>query len=137
MNRVPAVNSHYDVWYYRKYLKFDVVAGAGACLKLYTGPSSFKVEALSYGMTSTDVQRKKRTRQTKVILWLLQLSAPSSAELMLSPSVSSYSAQLPKLSIYFLQYSFMFLVYMSSRRKGHAGGMEKPPRVVLPTAHVK
>ncbi|CAA3014927.1 SCAR2-like isoform X1 [Olea europaea subsp. europaea] len=44
--------------------KFDV-AGAGACLKRYTDPSSFKVEALSSGMTSTDVQRVKKTRKAK------------------------------------------------------------------------
>ncbi|MCD9646229.1 hypothetical protein HAX54_035917 [Datura stramonium] len=44
--------------------KFDV-AGAGACLKRYTDPSSFKVEASSYGFTTSDVQREKKTRKTK------------------------------------------------------------------------
>ncbi|CAI9779194.1 unnamed protein product [Fraxinus pennsylvanica] len=44
--------------------KFDV-AGAGACLKRYTDPSSFKIEALSSGMTSTDVLREKKTRKAK------------------------------------------------------------------------
>ncbi|KAL2484908.1 Protein SCAR [Abeliophyllum distichum] len=44
--------------------KFDV-AGAGACLKRYTDPSFFKVEALSSGMTSTDVQREKKIRKAK------------------------------------------------------------------------
>ncbi|KAL2509820.1 protein SCAR2-like [Forsythia ovata] len=44
--------------------KFDV-AGAGACLKRYTDPSFFKVEAPSSGMTSTDVQREKKTRKAK------------------------------------------------------------------------
>lgn len=44
--------------------KFDV-AGAGACLKRYTDPSSFKVETSSYAFTTSDVQRDKRTRKTK------------------------------------------------------------------------
>ncbi|PHT72477.1 Protein SCAR4 [Capsicum annuum] len=44
--------------------KFDV-AGAGACLKRYTDPSSFKVETSSYAFTTSDVQREKRTRRTK------------------------------------------------------------------------
>ncbi|KAL3328040.1 hypothetical protein AABB24_035611 [Solanum stoloniferum] len=44
--------------------KFDV-AGAGACLKRYTDPSSFKVETSSYAFTTSDVQREKKTRKTK------------------------------------------------------------------------
>ncbi|KAM3325697.1 hypothetical protein P3S67_000822 [Capsicum chacoense] len=44
--------------------KFDV-AGAGACLKRYTDPSSFKVETSSYAFTTSDVQREKRTRRAK------------------------------------------------------------------------
>ncbi|KAJ8551010.1 hypothetical protein K7X08_000380 [Anisodus acutangulus] len=45
--------------------KFDV-AGAGACLKRYTDPSSFKVEPSSYAFTTSDGQREKRTRKTKL-----------------------------------------------------------------------
>ncbi|EEF35729.1 protein SCAR2 [Ricinus communis] len=41
--------------------KFDV-AGAGACLKRYTDPSLFKVEAASSGI---EVQREKKTRKVK------------------------------------------------------------------------
>ncbi|XP_075078926.1 uncharacterized protein LOC107790712 isoform X2 [Nicotiana tabacum] len=44
--------------------KFDV-AGAGACLKRYTDPSSFKVETSSYTFTTSDVQREKKTRKSK------------------------------------------------------------------------
>ncbi|CAN4106164.1 unnamed protein product [Withania somnifera] len=44
--------------------KFDV-AGAGACLKRYTDPSSFKVETSSYALTTLDIQREKKTRKTK------------------------------------------------------------------------
>ncbi|KAJ8533117.1 hypothetical protein K7X08_016006 [Anisodus acutangulus] len=44
--------------------KFDV-SGAGACLKRYTDPSSFKVEPSSYAFTASDVQREKKTRKTK------------------------------------------------------------------------
>ncbi|XP_009623828.1 protein SCAR2 isoform X4 [Nicotiana tomentosiformis] len=44
--------------------KFDV-AGAGACLKRYTDPSSFKVETSSYSFTTSDVQREKKTRKSK------------------------------------------------------------------------
>ncbi|KAK1391181.1 hypothetical protein POM88_019359 [Heracleum sosnowskyi] len=44
--------------------KFDV-AGAGACLKRYTDPSFFKVEASSYGLSSAEVQREKRSRKSK------------------------------------------------------------------------
>ncbi|XP_055812728.1 protein SCAR2 isoform X2 [Solanum dulcamara] len=44
--------------------KFDV-AGAGACLKRYTDPSSFKVETSSYAFTTSDLQREKKTRKTK------------------------------------------------------------------------
>ncbi|GMH13372.1 hypothetical protein Nepgr_015213 [Nepenthes gracilis] len=44
--------------------KFDV-AGAGACLKRYTDPSFFKVEAACYGITKSEVQREKRTRKVK------------------------------------------------------------------------
>lgn len=44
--------------------KFDV-AGAGACLKRYTDPSSFKVETSSYAFTTSDIQREKKNRKTK------------------------------------------------------------------------
>lgn len=44
--------------------KFDV-AGAGACLKRYTDPSFFKVEASSYGLTSAEIQREKKSRKAK------------------------------------------------------------------------
>lgn len=44
--------------------KFDV-AGAGACLKRYTDPSVFKVEASYSGITSADVLREKKARKTK------------------------------------------------------------------------
>lgn len=44
--------------------KFDV-AGAGACLKRYTDPSFYKVEASSFEMASTDVQRDKKFRKAK------------------------------------------------------------------------
>ncbi|KAK6943410.1 hypothetical protein RJ641_024512 [Dillenia turbinata] len=44
--------------------KFDV-AGAGACLKRYTDPSFFKVEAASSEIIKTDVQRERRTRKVK------------------------------------------------------------------------
>ncbi|GAB4833246.1 hypothetical protein Ancab_031493 [Ancistrocladus abbreviatus] len=43
--------------------KFDV-AGAGACLKRYTDPSFFKVEATST-ITKPDGQREKRTRKVQ------------------------------------------------------------------------
>ncbi|CAK9153744.1 unnamed protein product [Ilex paraguariensis] len=44
--------------------KFDV-AGAGACLKRYTDPSFFKVEASSSGMRNAEVQREKKIRKAK------------------------------------------------------------------------
>ncbi|KAL1808106.1 hypothetical protein ACET3Z_025096 [Daucus carota] len=44
--------------------KFDV-AGAGACLKRYTDPSFFKVEVSSYGLSSAEVQKDKRSRKSK------------------------------------------------------------------------
>ncbi|WOH08069.1 hypothetical protein DCAR_0727506 [Daucus carota subsp. sativus] len=44
--------------------KFDV-AGAGACLKRYTDPSFFKVETSSYGLSSAEVQKDKRSRKSK------------------------------------------------------------------------
>ncbi|XP_027065819.1 protein SCAR2 isoform X1 [Coffea arabica] len=44
--------------------KFDV-AGAGACLKRYTDPSVFKVEASYSGITSADVLREKKARKAK------------------------------------------------------------------------
>lgn len=44
--------------------KFDV-AGAGACLKRYTDPSVFKVEASYSGITSADVVREKKPRKAK------------------------------------------------------------------------
>ncbi|KVH94896.1 hypothetical protein Ccrd_003044 [Cynara cardunculus var. scolymus] len=44
--------------------KFDI-AGAGACLKRYTDPSFYKVEASSYEMMSAEAQRDKKTRKTK------------------------------------------------------------------------
>lgn len=44
--------------------KFDV-AGAGACLKRYTDPSFFKVEASSFIMTGAEVQMEKKTRKAK------------------------------------------------------------------------
>ena len=45
--------------------RFDV-AGAGACLKRYTDPSFFKVEAASSGK-ATEVQREKKNRKVKVL----------------------------------------------------------------------
>ncbi|KAK4342669.1 hypothetical protein RND71_038485 [Anisodus tanguticus] len=53
--------------------KFDV-SGAGACLKRYTDPSSFKVEPSSYAFTASDVQREKKTRKTKIGGALLALA---------------------------------------------------------------
>ncbi|KAI3507314.1 hypothetical protein L1887_22259 [Cichorium endivia] len=44
--------------------KFDV-AGAGACLKRYTDPSFYRVEASSFEMRSTEAQRDKNVRKTK------------------------------------------------------------------------
>ncbi|XP_073289203.1 protein SCAR2-like [Primulina huaijiensis] len=44
--------------------KYDV-AGAGACLKRYTDPSFFKIEISSFGMSSADVQRKKKVLKAK------------------------------------------------------------------------
>ncbi|KAL8102121.1 protein SCAR2 [Apium graveolens] len=44
--------------------KFDV-AGAGACLKRYTDPSFFKVEPSSYGLSSAEVHKEKRSRKSK------------------------------------------------------------------------
>ncbi|WOH10918.1 hypothetical protein DCAR_0830395 [Daucus carota subsp. sativus] len=44
--------------------KFDV-AGAGACLKRYTDPSFFKLEASSYGLSGAEVQKEKRSRKSK------------------------------------------------------------------------
>ncbi|KAB1224516.1 Protein SCAR2 [Morella rubra] len=44
--------------------KFDV-AGAGACLKRYTDPSFFKVEAASSGSATAEAQREKRIRKVK------------------------------------------------------------------------
>ncbi|KAL5550694.1 hypothetical protein UlMin_000870 [Ulmus minor] len=43
--------------------KFDV-AGAGACLKRYTDPSFFKVEAAS-GIGKVEIQREKKSRKVK------------------------------------------------------------------------
>ncbi|KAE8099086.1 hypothetical protein FH972_017095 [Carpinus fangiana] len=44
--------------------KFDV-AGAGACLKRYTDPSFFKVEAASSTTATAEVQREKKNRKLK------------------------------------------------------------------------
>lgn len=44
--------------------KFDV-AGAGACLKRYTDPSFYKVEPSSYGLSSAEIQKEKRSRKSK------------------------------------------------------------------------
>ncbi|XP_023749923.1 protein SCAR4 [Lactuca sativa] len=44
--------------------KFDI-AGAGACLKRYTDPSFYKVEASSFEMRNTEAQRGKNVRKTK------------------------------------------------------------------------
>ncbi|KAJ4704318.1 protein SCAR2-like isoform X2 [Melia azedarach] len=44
--------------------KFDV-AGAGACLKRYTDPSFFKVEAAPSEVPSVEVQREKKIRKVK------------------------------------------------------------------------
>ncbi|KAL9992582.1 putative SCAR/WAVE family protein [Helianthus debilis subsp. tardiflorus] len=44
--------------------KFDV-AGAGACLKRYTDPSIYKVEAPSYEMMKAETQRGKKIRKAK------------------------------------------------------------------------
>ncbi|MFS8014011.1 putative SCAR/WAVE family protein [Helianthus anomalus] len=44
--------------------KFDV-AGAGACLKRYTDPSIYKIEAPSYEMTKAETQRGKKIRKSK------------------------------------------------------------------------
>lgn len=45
--------------------RFDI-AGAGACLKRYTDPSFYKVEASSFEMRNTEAQRGKNVRKTKV-----------------------------------------------------------------------
>lgn len=45
--------------------RFDV-AGAGACLKRYTDPSFFKVEAASSTTATAEVQREKKNRKMKV-----------------------------------------------------------------------
>lgn len=44
--------------------KFDI-AGAGACLKRYTDPSFFKVEAASSGLPKVEIQRDKKIRKAK------------------------------------------------------------------------
>ncbi|XP_059462433.1 protein SCAR2 isoform X2 [Corylus avellana] len=44
--------------------RFDV-AGAGACLKRYTDPSFFKVEAASSTTATAEVQREKKNRKMK------------------------------------------------------------------------
>ncbi|XP_073143571.1 protein SCAR2-like isoform X2 [Henckelia pumila] len=44
--------------------KFDT-AGAGACLKRYTDPSFFKIEASSIERNSTDIQKEKKIHKTK------------------------------------------------------------------------
>ncbi|XP_024017875.1 protein SCAR2 isoform X1 [Morus notabilis] len=44
--------------------KFDV-AGAGACLKRYTDPSFFKVDAASSLMETVEIQREKKSRKVK------------------------------------------------------------------------
>ncbi|KAL4557811.1 hypothetical protein LXL04_036003 [Taraxacum kok-saghyz] len=44
--------------------KFDV-AGAGACLKRYTDPSFYRVEASSFEMRNTETHRDKNVRKTK------------------------------------------------------------------------
>ncbi|KAF5747654.1 protein SCAR2-like isoform X2 [Tripterygium wilfordii] len=44
--------------------KFDV-AGAGACLKRYTDPSFFKVEAASFGVQTVEVKMEKKVRKVK------------------------------------------------------------------------
>ncbi|PON53586.1 SCAR/WAVE family [Parasponia andersonii] len=44
--------------------KFDV-AGAGACLKRYTDPSFFKVEAAAAGIAKGEFQREKKNRRVK------------------------------------------------------------------------
>ncbi|XP_024968030.1 protein SCAR4-like [Cynara cardunculus var. scolymus] len=44
--------------------KFDV-GGAGACLKRYTDPSVYKVEASSFEIESAETQRDKKIRKTK------------------------------------------------------------------------
>lgn len=46
-------------------IRFDV-AGAGACLKRYTDPSFFKMEAASSGMGTVEIQREKKNRKVKV-----------------------------------------------------------------------
>ncbi|KAK1351562.1 hypothetical protein POM88_054249 [Heracleum sosnowskyi] len=44
--------------------KFDA-AGAGACLKRYTDPSFLKVKPSSYGLSSAEIQKEKRSRKSK------------------------------------------------------------------------
>ena len=46
--------------------RFDV-AGAGACLKRYTDPSFFKVEAAASGIATGEIQREKKNRKVKVL----------------------------------------------------------------------
>ncbi|KAK9054896.1 hypothetical protein SSX86_025975 [Deinandra increscens subsp. villosa] len=52
--------------------KFDV-GGAGACLKRYTDPSVFKVEASSDDTEVVETQREKRIRHTKSLAACLSL----------------------------------------------------------------
>lgn len=54
----------YDFFFNR----FDV-AGAGACLKRYTNPSFFKVQAASSATPNVENQRDKKFRKVKVCLW--------------------------------------------------------------------
>ncbi|EXC10078.1 hypothetical protein L484_001563 [Morus notabilis] len=44
--------------------RFDV-AGAGTCLKRYTDPSFFKIEAASSLIATVEIQREKKNRKVK------------------------------------------------------------------------
>uniref|UniRef100_A0A2P2LVR8 Protein SCAR2 isoform X4 n=1 Tax=Rhizophora mucronata TaxID=61149 RepID=A0A2P2LVR8_RHIMU len=44
--------------------RFDV-AGAGACLKRYTDPSFFKIDAVSSEIATVEVPREKKNRKVK------------------------------------------------------------------------
>ncbi|EXB74344.1 hypothetical protein L484_001553 [Morus notabilis] len=48
-------------------LRFDV-AGAGTCLKRYTDPSFFKIEAASSLIATVEIQREKKNRKVKISL---------------------------------------------------------------------
>lgn len=51
------------------FLRFDV-AGAGACLKRYTDPSFFKIEAAASGKENVEIPREKKNRRFKVFYFI-------------------------------------------------------------------